>query len=174
MTMIREMYADARRKGYTVTDMIRNHAAMMARKAPAATPAELAEFAEEANWLAAVTPADDFGILSWKWAPWPRGRLQCSLVTLNGETVAKIGAGTVARNFGWTLFKPQYWIIADDQDALDARNMAGQDATETYCSGLPTRAAAAKSLVGELHKRSIGLFGVDELMIPDFKIPERN
>lgn len=165
-----EMWADARRKGLTVPQMQLNLESLRnSEKAKLYKPEALAELAA---FLGIVRPEDDAAILSWRWPCQPHdGRLLAELVTLNGETAAELRAGTVARNFGWRLYRPEYWIIADDPDAWAPREQAGQAAVLDWGTGFKIRPAAATALLMAMQQRSIGLRGVGEFLIPPFKIP---
>lgn len=174
----REMFADARRKGYSLSEMLhhgrKNHAYQVQRGDDAAT---LLQQADALSWLVGLAgdgPDDvraaDMGILDWRFDSYD-GRIW--LQTLNRETVAQITKGRAGGGFYFQVFKPMAWIIASDPEALAARNQLGQDAVETWSGPHKMRPKAARLMVEHLHKFSVRLFGVDSLMIPDFKLPNR-
>lgn len=162
----REQYADARRKGYTLAQMrenIEGHNSW------------LPGWQETRDWLDVAGPVDDIGILSWRHydgnsAPWDSS-LWAELVTLNGETVADISRGRAGGKFYWRIYAASCWAITTDPEARAARDAWGQEAVATYGGPCRSRPIAAAQMLDKLHRLSVHLFGVDVLMVPDFKPP---
>lgn len=175
-----EMYADARRKGFTL-DHIMRHWAINRAGWPAGhehAPELVKELDSWLSGLAGDSPEDqramDRSILNWRYYPngadWD-STLRAELVTLNGETVAEISAGRAAGGFYWRVWHPQCWIIVSDAEARSARTGFGQDAVVTWGGPVHNRVKAAHLLVDKLHRNlAVRLFGLDVLDIPEFNL----
>lgn len=161
----REQYAEARRAGVTLEEM---------RRACRAPRLELNSDGKRLrDWLDAATPADDAGILSWRYygdtsAPWDSS-LWAELVNLNGETVADISRGKAGGQFYWRIYKPECFAITTDPDARYSRSLWGQDAIVSWGGPCRQRRTAATRLVDKLDRLSIALLRTDILMIPKFE-----
>jgi hypothetical protein len=162
-----EMYADARRKGFTLADMLHYGAINLAKmESDSAFSAEAISAQREAfAWLKALAKdepedqrATDIGILDWRF----QGQISL-LVTLTGEIVAKIRPGRAAGGYWWSVFNPP---------VKDISNIAKQDC---FLRDGPfrSRPSAAKALLRVLDRRSVELLGVDSLFIPPFRLPNR-
>lgn len=177
----REMFAEARRKGFTISEMLHfgelNIAKMAKRLEGTAYDAQAQEDLrlqrEGLAWLkglAGDSPEDqraaDIGVLDWRF----RDGLPF-LVTLKGETVAEVTKGGAGGGFYWRVFTPAAHIIASDPEALAARDSLGQDAVDDWGGPYKTRPAAVQRLLTTIYTESVRLFGVDDLMIPPFKLP---
>lgn len=113
------------------------------------------------------------GRLSWRYHPtgtsWDEG-LRAELVTANGETVGLIRR-VKERRFDWVLLKPECWVITGDVMARAARELFGPGGIADWGHGFSGQRHAAKAMSYQLDRRSIGLFGLDDLKIQPFKPP---
>lgn len=151
----RAHHASLRRAGWTRADMLHH--------APDGTLWRL--------WLELARPVDDVGILEWRWFSHADSNVVARLQTLQGETVADVSRGRAAGGFYGRIYAPMCWVIESDPLAVKARDEHGQAAVTWWAGPVRTKRKAAQLMLEVLHMRSVALFQVDSLQIPNFNPP---
>lgn len=109
------------------------------------------------------------GRLTWrhhnKGPTWDQS-VRAELLTPNMETVGEIWRNA-GHKYGWRVLKPTHWVVMDDHLSRATRPR-GPLAVDSWAGWYQNRITAATGMVSYLHRRSIGLFNLDDLTIPPF------